>query len=52
MEKITIELTLVELGELLRWADSMYTKDVMSDFGGQISDRLWERYKEAKAREN
>lgn len=52
MDKIKIELSLVELSELLQWADNMYTKGVMSDFGGQISDRLWERYKEEKAKEN
>lgn len=52
MNTIKIELTLVELSEILQWADNMYTKNVMSEFGGQISDRLWEKYKEMKAREN
>jgi hypothetical protein len=52
MSKLIVELSLAELSELLQWADNMYTKNVMSTFGADISDRLWELYKEAKAKEN
>lgn len=52
MSEVTVTLSLVELSELLQWADNMYTKNVMSEFGGQISDRLWELYKQKKAQEN
>lgn len=51
-EKINVTLTLAELSELLQWADNMYTKSVMSEFGGQIADKLWESYKQAKAQQN
>lgn len=47
-----IQLSVVELSEILQWSDNMYTKGVMSTFGGEVSDKLWELYKEMKAREN